>query len=491
MRTDLSRWWELDLLIDRHCEGLLTRAESLRLERLLRADREARRRFLAYLYLDGAMRWEGAVGAAAPIATGLEGEGPAIVGLEDEVPQAMRPREESPWTPWLDMWEQTVCYLTRPALMASVAGMILVTLVTIWFVSGPKASRPIVARLASAVDCQWADEALAAGAPLAVGDELRIASGTVRLTFRCGATVVLEGPMRFLIRSDNAGRLYEGRLIARAPKGAAGFAIEMPGGRVTDLGTVFAISALQGQAAEVHVLEGLVETERLTGWRSTGEKCRLTQGLAMRLVYGLGGPLVFSADPSQFSAVSRLAAGVVRTDGQLRFCEAIPASLLHGDLEDDKTLYVFPERRGVVLNAAQEVLVPDGGVGRVVSRRQTLAAGVRVDSYLLHFDSTINGALHANQPVATGSGSITFERPVVGVIVGNGQLEATDRLLGNVQTRYGGSEKVGENRGLEIDTPHVADVIELHSDGRTVSVKCYNGLPVTDQMRILVTSEGD
>ena len=66
-----------------------------------------------------------------------------------------------------------------------------------------------------------------------------------------------------------------------------------------------------------------------------------------------------------------------------------------------------------------------------------------VDSYLVHFDP-----IHENaaRPVPL-SGTIAFDRPIVGVVVGQQELVMTDGILGHGDTTY----EQGLRTGYELD----------------------------------------
>lgn len=97
-----------------------------------------------------------------------------------------------------------------------------------------------------------------------VGDRLesrrlQLASGLVELKFAQGATVIVEGPADFEVLGPQHAFLHRGRAVTRMPKGAKGFILDSPRGRLIDQGTEFGVSVGPGGDTEVHVLEGEVE----------------------------------------------------------------------------------------------------------------------------------------------------------------------------------------------------------------------------------------
>ncbi|MGD9635547.1 MAG: LamG-like jellyroll fold domain-containing protein [Pirellulales bacterium] len=118
----------------------------------------------------------------------------------------------------------------------------------------------ITATLTQIVDAQWVQGApeLRHGQLLRVGDRIGLASGKAKVTFDCGAEVVLEGPCDFWIHSPMEGYLASGRITANVPRRAFSFAILSPEVDMVDLGTSFGVDAVAGGPTELHVFEGEV-----------------------------------------------------------------------------------------------------------------------------------------------------------------------------------------------------------------------------------------
>lgn len=149
------------------------------------------------------------------------------------------------------------------------------------------AMRPdVVASVNGTRNVQWAAGANGrnVGNLLHASDDLAIESGILHVVFARGGQVALQGPARFRIESDKAGRLLEGKLSVLAPEHAVGFTIYS--GRVTavDLGTEFSLARMKDDSCELHVFDGLVEVQldgRTTGGNNE-EKLTIPQGRAIR-----------------------------------------------------------------------------------------------------------------------------------------------------------------------------------------------------------------
>jgi hypothetical protein len=96
------------------------------------------------------------------------------------------------------------------------------------------------------------------GAPLPNGSRIALTSGMAKVTFECGAEVMLEGPCDFLVRDEMVGVLRKGKIAANVPRRAFAFAILSPGVDFVDLGTSFGISVDDNGKSELHVFEGEV-----------------------------------------------------------------------------------------------------------------------------------------------------------------------------------------------------------------------------------------
>lgn len=141
----------------------------------------------------------------------------------------------------------------------------------------------------------------------------------------------------------------------------------------------------------------------------------------------------------------------------------VPPSAVLGALEDDELAKIFLERAGVVLGSDVSADVTSPGVvdEAIDLTPGTIAAGSLVDSYLLHFDpESVSG---------TSTGSITFDRDILGILVVTSSLDATDAGLGALATTY----QLDDFRGIEgpgFDTfgVDVNDVVSFLPDLRTV-----------------------
>jgi hypothetical protein len=124
-----------------------------------------------------------------------------------------------------------------------------------------------VAVLTKTVGVEWSDDAEIKpelGNTLEPG-WLKLEKGLAQIEFLQGSTVVLEGPVEFEIINPNGGELSFGKLRASVPQVATGFSIEVPNGKIIDLGTEFGLHVHKGGSTEVFVYKGRVLYEGVAG----------------------------------------------------------------------------------------------------------------------------------------------------------------------------------------------------------------------------------
>lgn len=396
-------------------------------------------------------------------------------GLAEVDATEMPAREAQPrWRAWL----------TWAAVAAAVVSAVGI------FMGRPSPSqvpKPSSARLVATVDVVWQGEPganhrgdpLHSDAVLEVGG-FALAAGTVELELDDGARVTIQGPAKFELKSGSHIYLQAGNLVARIPEEALGFVVTTPEAEVVDLGTEFGLSVDENGGTDVHVLDGLVQV-----LRGEAEGIKISEGDARRLdERGVNGiqlatreALLESHRMDRYGLA--LLRGAVRVREDLNF-EARPSG--------QHWIDVVPERRGVSLERPLEVMIDAPGVYRSFKEPNgTVPAGIRVDSYLLHFRPT---------KTDPARGVIKFSGPIVAVIGRTIQLESTDRGFGLGTLRY--PDETWRFRGLESlgsqtkdETPYsVSDEVTLSQDRRTISLTMRANIEEgIDQVRVLTLSE--
>ena len=122
-----------------------------------------------------------------------------------------------------------------------------------------------VAVLTKAVGLQWLENV---GDTLEVGGSIysgkwETKRGIAQVEFMQGATVIFEGAVEVEFLNSNAAVLIQGKMRAHVPKVAVGFSVDLPMGKVIDLGTDFGLHTYGDGSAEVFVYRGKVRYEGL------------------------------------------------------------------------------------------------------------------------------------------------------------------------------------------------------------------------------------
>jgi ferric-dicitrate binding protein FerR (iron transport regulator) len=147
----------------------------------------------------------------------------------------------------------------QPWVPLAAALLVAVGISTVAYVVG---SRPVfVGQLTDATACRWGDPHadLAVGTLLEDGQELELVQGSAVITFASGAKLLLEAPTTVRLNSAMNVHLIDGRLAAKVPRQAIGFAVTSSLARFIDLGTSFTLKLVAEKSFELHVFEGLVE----------------------------------------------------------------------------------------------------------------------------------------------------------------------------------------------------------------------------------------
>lgn len=372
---------------------------------------------------------------------------------------------------------------TLVAFAASVAAVFLIYL--FGFQRAPERvdAAPAVARLVYQSNARWLDgnppqdEAIGTGI-------LHLDVGIARLDFTNGAAVTLQGPARFEIASGTQTRLHHGILTAHIPASAVGFEVETPAMDVIDRGTSFGVSVGADGETDVCVFEGEVEVS-LASAAGDQRAQRVTEGTAVRTRPQASEIESVDYEPTRYEDSWPVTTGVLQATGLMKFVSPGP-DFVPGRYEDNHHILVFPERSQVLTTAdiAVDVATPGQYQRMRNAPQKTLPAGQRVRSYLLQLDP-IGEIAKRDTNKARVIGQITFDRPILGLIVRTTKLNATDKLLGHPRGDYGNTR-----RGIEPPRPDEAletgrDLVTLSDDRRTLSLDLSAGSAV-DQIRVIV-----
>lgn len=172
--------------------------------------------------------------------------------------------------------------------------------------NGTPVGDAIIATVTRAASAVWAPGATPRqpGDQLSVGDHVALSSGMAKVTFECGAEVVLEGPCDFEIQSHMLGYLNSGKITADVPRRAFGFAILSPGVEFVDLGTSFGVDIAADGRTELHVFEGEVLCSPSDA-QDSGSPIHVLANRAVEFATGAG-PNDIAMDTAPFSELMAL-----------------------------------------------------------------------------------------------------------------------------------------------------------------------------------------
>lgn len=327
------------------------------------------------------------------------------------------------------------------------------------------------------------DQSLSIGDRLA-GQIIELRSGLLRLLFDDGAEVTLQGPARYELVSLGKTRLHSGLLTATVPPGAEGFQVDTPTAEIVDLGTVFGVELAEDGFAKVSVFDGEVEVKP-TGQPEAslvkaGESVQVGDAATIERA---------DLDLKTYEKVWPVASGIVGSTGAFRFAPPWPRPM--GLLKSDSEIYVLPEGYSQSLDEPLQVDIARPGRYRTVNEltKNTLSVGTRVKSFLLQFrpldqsDSASKSTTKRLNPddIKRIVGEITFDRPVLGLIVRDDQLRLSD---GRFSVRGGQVPQRG--RALELGGTPRDDVVMLSQDRRTVTLDLAAFGLFSDQVRVIV-----
>lgn len=314
-------------------------------------------------------------------------------------------------------------------------------------------------------------------------DILRLTSGVLELEFATGASLRIRGPAEFALISKSRGKLTFGELAAHVPDQAHGFTIDTPSVEVVDLGTEFAINVERNGVADVHVFRGLVETRMPSHEDAPGSLERLTADQTRRFASGQSKSQLLSFDQSRYPTPPQRYLDEPTTEGAICLLREAPTSLQVGALESNEFILLLEERKNVLAPRALPVnLSLPGRYDQFRGKGNKLRQKIRVDSYLMHFDALTTSLKLSHLRL---DGSVTFPRPIVGVIAAGPLLASSDSVFGNTEVLQSEGRSRGLDRGAKGGHP---DVVTLSEDRRTLHVSFSVG-GSCDQLRILIEAE--
>ena len=298
-----------------------------------------------------------------------------------------------------------------------------------------------------------------------------INSGLVQIAFDDGVEVTLQGPAEYELNELGSTRLYSGLLSAAVPPEAVGFQVDTPAARVIDLGTRFGIRLDEDGASEVTVFDGEVDVTSF----DAQEQRLLREGESLRVVRRMK-MQDLDFNPRPFEKLWPFSSGIAGSTGDFELAPPWPRLR---KLESDDKIFVRPEGLSTALPGTLGVNISKPGLCRTKKdlTPATLPEGKKVRSFMLHYrpEEHVRGLRFR--------GSITFDRPVLGLIVLQEQLTASKMML--VPGAEPGREVKGQ-RELELTGRPAGDKVELSADRKTVRLNLAAPGRFADLVRVIL-----
>ena len=171
-----------------------------------------------------------------------------------------------------------------------------------------------VATLTQCIGVRWDESAeeMSELSRVAVGQEIHLTDGRIKLVFDSGVEALVLAPCKLRIQDRNQIFCQSGRVSARVSNERTGFVIETPVALVTDRGTEFGVAIGDAGQTEVAVFEGKVDVElgSLSQRSQPGNKGKhesLVQGEATRVDQFGNTTRIYSIDNRRLPGVHELA----------------------------------------------------------------------------------------------------------------------------------------------------------------------------------------
>ncbi len=122
-----------------------------------------------------------------------------------------------------------------------------------------------IARITGTQNCRWGNSGtdVGFGAELGAGQKIQLIEGLAEITFKDGATMLLESPATVVFQAAGQIEVLEGRLAARVTPGSSKLCIRTKTFDLVNLGAEFGLLAREAGNSELHVFNGTVQADVL------------------------------------------------------------------------------------------------------------------------------------------------------------------------------------------------------------------------------------
>ena len=148
------------------------------------------------------------------------------------------------------------------------------------------------AYISSQQDAKWANEDFNYRRGISL-EEVHLLSGTARIDFDYGASLIISGGTKFEVRDAGEIFLEEGNVNCEVNEFGHGFKILTADSEIVDLGTAFQVQA--GDSTKVHVIDGEIEVKPI----ASNELKKFTEKQAVQIHKDGFAALAYSPDTSK------------------------------------------------------------------------------------------------------------------------------------------------------------------------------------------------
>lgn len=286
----LDRHIELDELILKEIDGVITDQEFAELSDCLRRDPEALNYYLDFMTLCAGILKPGEVTLCDDSCCSIEEIGQSALWMalaeNERTAEAIHLEKAVPLpemnTRLVSTRRQNV---SRVALYTAIISTAALLLMIAFVVTHPRQSRDAVATLTGSSQAVWSETAGLSkdNNRLYTHSTLNLLEGFAEITFDNQAKIILQSPAQIDIEDYNQIFLYSGKLSAVVPKSAIGFVVRTAAATVVDYGTEFGVTADAAGHTEAHVFDGKVELRSGSDPIRFAGLMKLTKGLAGRV----------------------------------------------------------------------------------------------------------------------------------------------------------------------------------------------------------------
>ena len=308
-----------------------------------------------------------------------------------------------------------------------------------------------------------------------------LTSGLARLEMVGGGTVTFAAPSCFRGIGPGEIELLSGKIAAQLPSLESDLSVRIGRSTIRDQGRAFGVTAQPDGSFDVSVFDGsvAVQSEGLDG---VDHEQQVTEGRSLTTIGDLSKDTDISFNAAQYHDIWPLTIGINDASSIIEFTLPGPQQPLT-ELANSKKLLLIPEQHHKQIHRTINVRAVHPGKPWPGNNPSTLTfkPGQVVSSYLLVYIPDSMEAI----PSHSISGSITFERPILGAVIQDAPLKQADQIFGIKDIDYD-SLTWRRLEATQTDDGNVrADSLHISPDGKQL----YFNLHVStgqDSIRVLI-----